>query len=73
MSRKIYAPFPGSATWSASENSVWLAAVFDSEETAHLAFSLDNATLERLQNAANEANGGFDGVVTSAMIDAALK
>lgn len=58
--------------YSINSRQVGIPGSYESERAARLAFQLPNVTLEAMQNAANEANGGTCGILTYDEIRAAV-
>lgn len=52
---------------------VWMPGAYDSVKSARYAFQFLDETLNRLQNEANDRNGGFDGVITTEDLKKAYK
>jgi hypothetical protein len=56
-----------------SSHQVWMPGCYVDEKAAKYAFRFSDETLRRLQNEANERNGGFDGVITTEDLKKAYK
>lgn len=59
--------------YSISTDQVWRPGHYESIAAAHLAFELSDEVLQRLQDEANTANGGKDGVLTFDVLMAAME